>query len=85
MSATLSTIFRPGAMTRPGGFIRLLRTWAGDIRHYFVRRAAVRSLREYSDRELRDIGLTRSQIEAAVHGFMPLPDRQGRDGGGAWS
>jgi hypothetical protein len=36
---------------------------------------------------LRDIGLTRSQIEAAVHGFMPRPDRRGRDarGGQAWS
>jgi uncharacterized protein YjiS (DUF1127 family) len=33
------------------------------------------SLRELDDRALRDIGLARSQIEAAVHGFMPPPNR----------
>lgn len=88
MSATLSTIFRPAVTTGPSGFSRrLLRAWASDIQHYFVRRAAVKSLREFNDRELRDIGLTRSQIEAAVYGFMPRPDRRGRDarGGHAWS
>jgi len=33
------------------------------------------SLRELDDRALRDIGLARSQIEAAVHGFMTAPNR----------
>jgi uncharacterized protein YjiS (DUF1127 family) len=88
MSAMLSTIFRPAVTSGPGGFSRrLLRAWASDVQHYFVRRAAAKSLREFNDRELRDIGLTRSQIEAAVYGFMPRPDRRGRDarGGQAWS
>ncbi len=88
MSAMLSTIFRPAVTTGPGGFSRrLLRAWASDIQHYFVRRAAAKSLREFNDRELRDIGLTRSQIEAAVYGFMLRPDRRGRDarGGQPWS
>ncbi len=88
MSAMLSTIFRPAVTSGPGGFSRrLLRAWASDVQHYFVRRAAAKSLREFNDRELRDIGLSRSQIEAAVYGFMPRPDRQGRDarGGQAWS
>ena len=88
MPATLSTIFRPAVTTGPGGFTRrLLRARVGDVRHYLVGRAAVKSLREFSDRELRDIGLTRSQIEAAVYGVMPRPDRRGRDacGGQPWS
>jgi uncharacterized protein YjiS (DUF1127 family) len=77
MSTTLSTIFRPAVTTRPGGFIRpLLRAWARNISRYLVRRAAVKSLREFNDRELRDISLTRSQIEAAVYGFMPRSDRR---------
>jgi uncharacterized protein YjiS (DUF1127 family) len=75
MSATLSTIVRPSVGTRPAGAIlRLLRSWARDVPRYFVRRADTKRLAELSDRELRDIGLTRSQIEAAVHGFMPRPD-----------
>jgi len=75
MSATLSTIFRPEVRPRPGRFIRrLLQAWARDIAHYFVRRAAVKTLRELSDYELRDIGLRRGQIEAAVDGLVPRPD-----------
>jgi uncharacterized protein YjiS (DUF1127 family) len=88
MFATLSTIFGPAVTRGPGGFIRrLLRAWARDIPHYFVRQAAIKSLREFNDRELRDMGLTRSQIEVAVYGSMPRPDRPGRDtrGGQAWS
>ena len=33
------------------------------------RRAAIKALRQLDDRELRDIGLSRGQIEAAVCGF----------------
>jgi uncharacterized protein YjiS (DUF1127 family) len=42
---------------------------------YFLCRAAVANLHELDDRALRDIGLSRSQIEAAVHGFVTLSDR----------
>jgi uncharacterized protein YjiS (DUF1127 family) len=76
MSATLSTLFRPAVTVRPGGYVRrLFHAWAGDIAHYFDRRAALKRLGEFNDRELRDIGLTRGQIEAAVCGFMTRPDR----------
>jgi uncharacterized protein YjiS (DUF1127 family) len=34
------------------------------------RRAAIKALLERDDRELRDIGLVRSQIEAAVGGVF---------------
>ena len=76
MSAMLSTIFQPAVTVRPGRYVvQLFYAWARDIAHYFVRRAALKRLREFNDRELRDIGLTRGQIEAAVYGFVTRPDR----------
>ncbi len=76
MSATLSTLFQPAVPVRPGRYVWLLfQTWAHDVAHYFARRAALKRLAECSDRELRDIGLLRGQIEAAVYGFITRPDR----------
>jgi uncharacterized protein YjiS (DUF1127 family) len=76
MSATLSTIFQPAVTVSPGRYVRrLFHAWAGDIAHYFDRRTALKRLGEFSDRELRDIGLVRGQIEAAVYGFISRPDR----------
>lgn len=75
MSATLSTIVRPAVTKRPGTFARLLSAYFDRIAGYFVRRAAIASLRELDDRALRDIGLARSQIEAAVYGFVTLSDQ----------
>lgn len=76
MSAMHSTLFRPTVMRRPCEYLwRLFVVWARDIAHYFARRAALKRLREFNDRELRDIGLTRGQAEAAVRGYMPRPDR----------
>jgi uncharacterized protein YjiS (DUF1127 family) len=72
MSATLATIDRPEATTRPGALSRLFNACRDRIAHYFVRRAAIARLREFDDRVLRDIGLVRSQIEAAVDGFITL-------------
>ena len=55
-----------------GGLIRWLGAGALAAAAYWERRAAVRALLERDDRELRDIGLVRSQIEAAVGGaFNP--------------
>jgi uncharacterized protein YjiS (DUF1127 family) len=75
MSATLSTIVRPAVTKRHGGFSRLLSAFCDGIVGYFVHRAAIQSLGELDDRALRDIGLERSQIEAAVRGFVTLPDQ----------
>ena len=55
---------------------RLSACWEG-IAGYFFRRSAVISLNELDDRALRDIGLQRSQIEAAVYGFVTFRS-QGR-------
>ena len=75
MSATFSTIVRPAVTKGPGAFSRLLSACCDGIAGYFVRRAAIATLRELDDRALRDIGLARSQIEAAVHGFIAPSDQ----------
>ena len=59
------------------GFSQRLDAWCENMAGYFFRRAAIASLRELDARELRDIGLVRSQIEDAVRGFIPVPG-QGR-------
>jgi uncharacterized protein YjiS (DUF1127 family) len=75
MSATLSTLLQSPVTVRPGRYVwQLCQAWVGDIVHYFVRRAALKHLRQLNDRELRDIGLARGQIEAAVYGFITRPD-----------
>jgi uncharacterized protein YjiS (DUF1127 family) len=75
MSITLATIVRPEVAQSAGAFFRLFTACMDGIVRYFARRTAVASLRELDDRALRDIGLVRSQIEPAVHGFMTRPDR----------
>ena len=58
--------------TWSGGWVRWIGAGALAAAAYWERRAAVRALLERDDRELRDIGLVRSQIEAAVGGaFNP--------------
>jgi uncharacterized protein YjiS (DUF1127 family) len=75
MSATLSTLFQPAVTMRPGRYTRrLFHAWARDIANYFARRAALKHLGELNDRELRDIGLSRSQVEAAVYGCITRTD-----------
>jgi len=75
MSATLSTIIRPAATKRPGAYLRFFNAYCEGVADYFARRTAIATLRELDDRALRDIGLERSQIEAAVHGFIALSDQ----------
>ncbi|QEL22270.1 DUF1127 domain-containing protein [Bosea sp. F3-2] len=75
MTALLSTIARPVLSKTPGASFRLLGACRDGVARYFVRRDAIARLREFDDSELRDIGLTRSQIEPAVRGLgTPLPD-----------
>ena len=78
MSATLATIVRPEVTKRPGAFSRLFGACRDGIARYFVRRAAIASLRALDDRVLRDIGLERSQIEGAVHGVITRSGRPTR-------
>ncbi|MCV9961999.1 DUF1127 domain-containing protein [Pararhizobium sp. BT-229] len=59
MSAMLSTIIRP----------------AEEITRFLVRRAAIAKLCELDDDALKDIGLARSEIEAAAYGRMTAYNR----------
>ena len=69
MPATVLTILRPAIPDRASAFSRLF----SRITRHFTHRAAIARLRTLDDRALRDIGLTRCQIEAAVHGRMTAP------------
>jgi len=63
---------RPAISGLSAGFFRRIGGLARALAAYWDRRAAIKVLSERDDRELRDIGLLRSQIEAAVSGsFYP--------------
>jgi uncharacterized protein YjiS (DUF1127 family) len=61
---------KPGAGDSLRGIVRLIGHCADALAAYWGRRAAIRILAQLDDRELRDIGLTRSNIEAAVSGLL---------------
>jgi uncharacterized protein YjiS (DUF1127 family) len=48
----------------------LLGGWATGLVTYWARREAIKVLGAMDDRALRDIGIARSQIEAAVGGAL---------------
>jgi uncharacterized protein YjiS (DUF1127 family) len=75
MSATLSAVARPGVAKRPAIVFRICVAAWDAVSGYVLRRSAIATLRELDDRALCDIGIVRPQIEAAVHGFITLPDR----------
>ena len=52
------------------GFFRALASAAYALFGRLERRAAVKTLSELDDRALRDIGITRSQIEDAIGGSV---------------
>ena len=68
MTAISSTAARPAAPGRPGRFVRWIGLWANGLAEYLQRRAAIKALHEMDDRGLRDIGLARCHVEAAVYG-----------------
>ncbi len=75
MFVSLSTIGRPAGTKSPGGRLRIANACWQGIARSFARRAAIARLRALDDHALRDIGLARFQIEAAVHGVLPAPNR----------
>jgi uncharacterized protein YjiS (DUF1127 family) len=74
MSVTFSTIVTARARTS-GAFLRLFNDGCDAIARHLFRRAAVKSLHELDDRALRDLGISRTQIEAAVSGLIRLNDQ----------
>ena len=79
MPAILSTIVLPAVTKEPGIFSRLLVAACEGGAGYLGRRTAIARLHDLDDRALRDIGLARFQIEAAVRGRIP-PSSQADDG-----
>jgi uncharacterized protein YjiS (DUF1127 family) len=66
----------PTAPTAPapalGSFTRAIANWANGLAAHWVRREAIKALQGLDDRALRDIGIHRSNIEAAVTGQLDL-------------
>ncbi|MGY3534352.1 DUF1127 domain-containing protein [Bradyrhizobium sp. USDA 4452] len=54
------------------GLLRLLRVLGDALATYWVRREAIKTLRQLDDRTLRDIGISRCQIEPAVAGELDI-------------
>lgn len=70
MTTILQTAGQSLSPSSMGGFFRSI---AGGFHALFdrlERRAAVKTLNELDDRALRDIGISRSQIEDAVYGSV---------------
>jgi uncharacterized protein YjiS (DUF1127 family) len=65
----------PRAVAAP---VRTLSRCASWLLTYFARREAVKLLSQLDERELRDIGLTRGRIEAAVNGYARAESELGR-------
>jgi uncharacterized protein YjiS (DUF1127 family) len=70
MTMISSAAGQPASQTSPAGLARLLGNWAHGLVSYWARREAIKVLSEMDDRALRDIGIERGQIEAAVHGVV---------------
>jgi uncharacterized protein YjiS (DUF1127 family) len=67
MSIISPTAARPALA---GPFVRWIGACAQALAVHFDRRAAIKALHELDDRALRDIGLARCHIEAAVGGAL---------------
>jgi uncharacterized protein YjiS (DUF1127 family) len=67
MTTIPSTAARSSTSGARSGFVRLMEIWADRLAAYWVRRAAIKTLRELDDHALRDIGLARDQIETAIY------------------
>jgi uncharacterized protein YjiS (DUF1127 family) len=76
MEKEMTTISSPAAQASIPSPLSGMVCWAGKgalaLAVYLERRAAIKALRQLDDRALRDIGITRCHIEAAVTGDAEL-------------
>jgi len=70
MTMISSAAGQPASQSSTAGLGRLLGSWLHGLVTYWARREAIKLLSEMDDRALRDIGIARSQIEAAVGGAL---------------
>jgi uncharacterized protein YjiS (DUF1127 family) len=68
MSATFGAPAAVGERAQAKGLVASVRIWCVAHLTRRMERVAMAQLQAMSDRELRDIGLTRSEIEQAVKG-----------------
>ncbi len=68
MTTISQTSGRSLSSSSSGGFFRALASGVYALFDRLEHRSAVKTLNELDDRALRDIGITRSQIEDAVYG-----------------
>ncbi len=68
MTTISQTSGRSLSPSSSGGFFRALASGVYALFDRLEHRSAVKTLNELDDRALRDIGITRSQIEDAVYG-----------------
>lgn len=70
MAMMSSAATQAATFGRTSGFVRTIGSWMQAVVSYWHRRAAIKALHELDDRALRDIGLTRPFIAAAVKGEL---------------
>jgi uncharacterized protein YjiS (DUF1127 family) len=68
MEKKMSAISSATRSRPPGRWVRWLVTWPNRLVARWQRKEAIKTLQELSDHQLRDIGIQRDQIEAAVDG-----------------
>ena len=68
MTTMSQTAVQQANAGRSGGFVRWIEAWVNNLAAHWVRREAIKVLRQLDDRALRDIGLSRCHIERAVWG-----------------
>jgi uncharacterized protein YjiS (DUF1127 family) len=65
----------PRSVSHP---LRILANWTNWLAVLWLRRAAIKALQQLDDRELRDIGISRGEIKAAVKGCAQADAVRGR-------
>ena len=68
-SFTSSTAIQPATSGVFGRAARRIGIWGRAFAAGWNRRAAMKALHQLDDRSLRDIGISRCEIERAVHGL----------------
>ncbi|MBR0826041.1 DUF1127 domain-containing protein [Bradyrhizobium manausense] len=70
MTTILQTAGQNLSPSSSGGFLRSVVNGVQALFDHLERRAAIKTLNELDERALRDIGISRSQIEDAVYGSV---------------
>jgi uncharacterized protein YjiS (DUF1127 family) len=65
-NAPTSSAVRRNAIILLARLRRVVNTWVAEALAYRERQASLCALRQYDDRELRDVGLYRCQIEQVI-------------------